>query len=154
MAAYFFDSSSLVKRFASETGSGWVSALFRVKTGHHIYCSRIALVEVVSALARKLRNGDLDSGHYIRARRRLGRQFAFRIYKVEVTEPLIAEAADLSERHLLRGYDAVQLASALQINRFRTARNLSSLIFVNADLQLSAAARSEGLTVEDPNDHR
>jgi predicted nucleic acid-binding protein len=72
---------------------------------------------------------------------------------VAVTPRLIAGAMSLAEKHGLRGYDAVQLAAALQLNAGRQARKASALILVSADADLNAAALAEGLRVEDPNLH-
>jgi hypothetical protein len=59
----------------------------------------------------------------------------------------------LAERHALRGYDAVQLAAALELQTVLTASGLPALTLVSADAELNAAAAAEGLTVEDPNLH-
>lgn len=59
MAAYFFDSSALVKRYLSEAGSGRVIGLTDPAAGHRIYVSRITGVELVSALVRQARAGNL-----------------------------------------------------------------------------------------------
>jgi hypothetical protein len=48
----------------------------------------------------------------------------------------------------LRGYDAVQLAAALAAGAV-----LPDLVFAAADDDLLAAARLEGLAVENPNQH-
>jgi hypothetical protein len=54
----------------------------------------------------------------------------------------------LAKVHSLRGYDAVQLASALEVENELTSLNLPNLIFVSADNELNNAAKSEGLTVQ------
>ncbi len=48
---------------------------------------------------------------------------SFRI--VEVTVDTFAAAKVLAQRYFLRGYDAVQLAAALEANRERTALGLA-----------------------------
>jgi predicted nucleic acid-binding protein len=53
----------------------------------------------------------------------------------------------------LRGYDAVQLATALETNRKRLSDGLSALVFVSADAELNNAAQAEGLEVENPNNY-
>jgi uncharacterized protein len=45
MAVHFLDSSALVKRYISETGSAWVSGLFDPALGHEIFVAAIAGVE-------------------------------------------------------------------------------------------------------------
>jgi hypothetical protein len=59
----------------------------------------------------------------------------------------------LAERHGLRGYDAIQLAAALEINSFRTGQGLPPITLLSADAELNAAAVRDGLTVDDPNSH-
>ena len=55
--------------------------------------------------------------------------------------------------HRLRGYDAIQLATALMTNETLTAAGLPSLIFIAADDDLLAAARDEGLAADNPNNY-
>ena len=59
----------------------------------------------------------------------------------------------LATKHSLRGYDAVQLAAALEANDERIANGLPTLTFVSADTELNTAAQAEGLPVENPNNH-
>ena len=58
-------------------------------------------------------------------------------------------AMSLAEAHRLRGYDAVQLAAALQVLVACSALG-APLTFVSADANLNAAAAAEGLTVDNP----
>jgi predicted nucleic acid-binding protein len=46
---YFLDSSALIKRYVTETGSAWVTNLIEPTSGNRIYVARITAVEVVSA---------------------------------------------------------------------------------------------------------
>ena len=70
-----------------------------------------------------------------------------------ITRPLLDRAVDLTQRHRLRGYDAVQLATALAAESSLVAAGLPGLTFVAADADLVAAARAEGLGADDPNLH-
>jgi PIN domain nuclease of toxin-antitoxin system len=45
MAAYFFDSSALAKRFLKEAGTAFVLGLLRPTAGHAIYAARLSEVE-------------------------------------------------------------------------------------------------------------
>jgi uncharacterized protein len=72
---------------------------------------------------------------------------------VDLTEDLIEEAVIMVQTHGLRAYDAVQLAAVLKVDTARRSAKLSSLILVSSDLALNNAATSEGLIVEDPNNH-
>ena len=53
MAAYFFDSSAIVKRYVREVGTAWVRDITEPVAGHRLYVARIAGVEVVSVLTRQ-----------------------------------------------------------------------------------------------------
>jgi hypothetical protein len=53
----------------------------------------------------------------------------------------------------LRGYDAIQLATALEVNDSLTAAGLPSLNFISADIDLITAANREGLPTDNPNLH-
>ena len=59
----------------------------------------------------------------------------------------------LAEQHGLRGYDAVQLAAALELHAVRNRMGLTPLTFVSADSALNTASQTEGLMVDDPNAH-
>jgi hypothetical protein len=61
---------------------------------------------------------------------------------------LLRQAALLADTHALRGYDAVQLAAALDVRL-----QVPMLTLVSADDELNAAATAEGLPVENPNAH-
>lgn len=153
MAAYFLDSSALVKRYARETGTAWVISLFRPAAANFIYAARITFVEVVAALTRRTRGGRLAPAATAKSLLRFRRSFAGKFVVVDVTASLVENAAALAEKHVLRGYDAVQLAAALQINSDRLAAGAPPVTLVSADATLNAAALAEGLAVDNPNNH-
>lgn len=153
MGAYFLDSSALVKRFAGEKGTRWLLGLFRGKPLNAIFAARITFVEVTSALARKVPLGDISVDSEAKSASRLRRAFDYRISNVEIGEALVRSASRLARKHLLRGYDAIQLAAAIEIAVERKSIGLSELTLVSSDNDLNKAALLEGLTVEDPNNH-
>ncbi|MCP9496820.1 MAG: type II toxin-antitoxin system VapC family toxin [Pyrinomonadaceae bacterium MAG19_C2-C3] len=154
MAAYFFDSSALVKRYARETGTSWMLSLFRRPTLNTLYAARITRVEVMAALARKQRGTYLTHPAQVKAESRVRRDFgSLRIYTVEITPAVLLHAEALAPKHYLRGYDAVQLAAALEADDERSRMGLSSLTMVTADKGLIQAAPLEGLTVDNPELH-
>lgn len=150
MPAYFFDSSSLVKRFANEEGTLRVINLFRRVPPTANYVARITFVEVCTSIARKVRDGEINAGSEGKTFKRIRRLFDYGVEIVDISPSLIDYAADLGRKHFLRAYDAVQLAAALEISYERTDAGLSELIFVCADNSLNNAASAEGLTVENP----
>lgn len=153
MAAYFFDSSSLTKRYAKEKGTTWVISLFRPFSNNRIHVAEISLVEVVSALTRRQRGNTLSTNQYKRSLRRFRRVFKEKFFTTEIDSKLLQEASNLAEKYALRGYDAVQLAAALFVQNRRQRIGASSLIFVSADNALNQAAQNEGLTVDNPNNY-
>ena len=153
MDVYFLDSSTLVKRFAAETGTRPVIELFKTKPYRSIYAARVTFVETSSALARKANSGNIKGNAEIRASRRLNRAFEQRIISVEIDEPVVLHAVQLARKYLLRGDDAIQLASAIRVANRRHSIGATLLIFVSADNDLNKAALAEGLTVENPNDN-
>lgn len=151
MTAYFFDSSALVKCYVAELGTRWVRDLCVPAAGHTLYVARIAGAEVIAALARRAKIGSLSILPARSVMAEFRTDFGSAYFIAEVTPVLVERAMDLSQAHGLRGYDAVQLASALEVNDERRRYGLAALILASADTELNRAAASEGLTVENPN---
>jgi len=60
---------------------------------------------------------------------------------------------DLTHKHPLRGFDAIQLATALILEDDLKRSGLPGITFVCADKNLCNAAKAEGLTTENPNNY-
>jgi predicted nucleic acid-binding protein len=153
MAAFFFDSCALVKRYVPETGTAWVDSITNPASGNSIHIAVLTLVEVIAALARRGRGGSLTISDVTGAIAQLRQDMADEYHVTELSPGVIARAATLAETHALRGYDTVQLAAALEVNAVRVAAGEPPLTLVSADGELNAAAAAEGLPVEDPNLH-
>lgn len=153
MASYFFDSSGLVKRYVRERGTAHVFGLTDPAAGNSIHLARITAVEVIAAIARRERNGNLSAALATQLRADFRFDLDNQYRPVAITPSLLAEAMDLAESYALRGYDAVQLAAAVRVDRRPQRRGGRPLTLVSADLELNAAAIAEGLAVEDPNAH-
>lgn len=153
MAAYFFDSSAVVKRYVDETGTAWVLSVTAPAAGHAIYVARITGVEVVSALTRQARHGALSPTAAATTLTQFRHDFARQYHTIDITDTLIARAMALAETHALRGYDAVQCAAALVVHTYRQALGMPILTLVSADAALNTAAAAGGLLVADPNTH-
>lgn len=154
MAAYFLDTSGLLKRYEEERGTSRVRHITDAHTGHELYVARIVGPELVATLMRLRRAGQVSPDELVRDRRLFVADCANRCRVVEVTVDVAALAMDLAERRGLRGSDAIHLAAALEIQRERHASGASPLTFVSADERQLAAARVEGLLVENPERHR
>ena len=153
MAHYYFDSSALVKRYVVETGTGWVTTQCTSEAGHAINLVRITAAEMIAAFFRRVQTGSLTTADAQSAATQFRREFRGRYEVIEVTESVVDTAMRLAETYALRGYDAVQLAAALELQSVRAALGLPTLIFVSADQRLNAVAATEGLPVEDPNNY-
>ena len=138
-APVYLDASALAKLHIREPES---EMLGRAVRGHtRLYASDLAVTEVVSALARRRREGSFPAEALHRAYRAILARFEDGgLHKVE----LVAEVHREAERLLLipearlRAADALHLALALSVN----ARRL-----VTYDVRLAAAAGRIGLTV-------
>lgn len=152
MSVLFCDSSALVKRYLHETGSAWITSLLDPSSGHTVIIAEITRVEVAAAFAARQR---AKNGISLVERDRLFKLLVrhstdeYRVAPVSVA--VVDQAMLLTQRHRLRGYDAVQLAAALLANQPLIAAGLPALTFIAADEDLIAAERAEGLPAENPN---
>jgi len=153
MAAYFLDTSAVVKRYIQETGSTWVRAIADPLASHLIYLARITDVEVTSAVIRRQRGGTLAAPAVTATLRQFRQDLVLGYRIIGITSGLLSAATLLVEKHGLRAYDAVQLASAVGLNNQRVAAGTDAVTLVSADQELNAAAIAEGLSVDDPNVH-
>ncbi len=153
MADYFCDSSGLVKRYANEAGTAWVQGVCDPATGNAIWVSRITGAEVVAAFWRKARVGTVSAADATTMTDDFKDHFRHQYRSMDIGEALVEDAMILVQRHGLRGYDSVQLASAVALDAEKRAMGESPIIFVSADDSLLASAQAEGLTTENPNHH-
>ncbi len=151
MAAYYLDTSALVKQYAQESGTDWVTGLTDPAVRHALYTVRLTGPELVAALARKARTGELTPAEATRAIQTFRQDWQVWSRILSVRPALTDRGMDLVERHGLRGYDAVHLAAALAAADARRRSGLSPLSFVSADNGQRQAAAAEGLPVADPN---
>ena len=134
----YIDTSALVKLYVPEPESEAVQAL--VGTAQVAAVSVVAFAEARAAFARKRREPAVNPKDY----RRIVREFDDdwdHYFVVDVTEPLVKRAAQLADKHGLRGYDAIQLSSAIVL-RDQSGEAVSFCCF---DGRLLRASRREGL---------
>jgi predicted nucleic acid-binding protein len=149
VASYFLDSSAIVKRYLTEVGSGWVRSITDPIAGNNIYLARITGAEVVSALVRQ----SLPPPLLTRNLSDFKNDFQSQYQLISVNSTVVNRAMDLAESHRLRGYDAIQLAAAVEWQQVGKGIGLLLLTFLSADTLLNAAATREGLTVDNPLSH-
>lgn len=152
MSTYYLDTSALIKRYVTEIGSLWLLNLFS-NPNLLLFTTRVTTVEVHSVLARRRRETSITSKNHTDDLKAFSEDSLTQYRFVDFDAIIADRAGELLDRHPLRVYDAIQLASALRINEVLTAANLSSPTFLSADNKLLAVAAVEGLPTENPNDY-
>jgi predicted nucleic acid-binding protein len=133
----YLDTSALVKLYVEESGSHAVAA--RLDRADSAVTVRVTYAEARAAFARHRREGGLTAPALRRAVRQLdGEWGSYDV--VDVSDPVVRRAGNLAERHVLRAYDAVQLAAALEVRDAGAA-----LEFACFDDRLARAASRERL---------
>ncbi len=136
MIAYL-DASALVKRHVKERGSR--EPLDFAARADVVATSLISRAEVAAALTKAVRAKLLEEDEARQAQRAFAAQWPD-IARVPVTEALVSRAETLAWEYGLRGYDAIQLASAVLFQEsLGTAVRLATY-----DKQLWDAARRAG----------
>ena|SRR6266849_5702286 len=149
MALLFWDASALAKRYAPETGSDTVDALFANASAHTMAATVLGYAETFSILLRKRNGGRLDLPAFTSAITALQSET---IDNVDFTFLSIDDAAILSgipliQRHNLNSADAVILAVILRYVRLTPT---SPILMVSSDHRLLRAAQAEGMRTLDP----
>jgi predicted nucleic acid-binding protein len=153
VSQYYLDTSALVKQYVDEEGSDWLRALIAPEKDPLLFISRITIVEVISAFARRTRDGSLLPAEFATARDAFQGDCLDQYQVMPPSLAVIDLACALLERYPLRAYDAMHLATALSAQRFLDIQGYLPLTFVSADDRLNHAAAAEGLVTDNPNRH-
>lgn len=153
MAAYYFDSSALVKYYAQEIGTTWVRGLINASPANEVIIALVTGAEAVAAITRRKNTNTISAVDAARAIAAFKTQFRNQFKAVRITDALVSDAMQLAEKYGLRGYDAIQLACILFVEAKMTARGVGPLTLISADVELNQAAQTEGLLTDDPNQH-
>lgn len=149
MALYYLDTSALAKYYRREPGSDFVERLFADVSAQRLI-SRLAMVEIESAFASKVRTGEIDQEGARLARRRLESDLGRRnILMAAVDDRHFEIARRLLLKHgidrSLRTLDGLQLSVAIALRRAGFAP-----IFIASDQRLCDVAVLEGFSVTNP----
>lgn len=132
----FFDSSAFVKRYIAEPGTDEVLAW--CDKASEICLSGIALPEIISAFCRLLRERRISAAQYALLKSSLLADIED-ITLCNLTPSVLAQTVLSLEQNVLRGMDAIHVASAVA---------LKADVFVSADKRQCGAAVKAGLRVE------
>ena len=136
----YLDTSALIKRFVSEKGSPLIQSIVARK--EPVATAKIVYAEVHAGLKRKQREGHLSTTQYALACRQFERDWQAYV-RVDLRDEVLLLARDLIQRHPLRGFDAIHLASALSLKSGLG----EDITFAAADEPLLRAAQAERLRV-------
>lgn len=139
----YLDTSALIKRFVSEIGSQAVQTL--LAGAEPAATAKIAYAEVYAALTRRYQRRDLSPHAYTQACRQFEQDWQGFI-RVDLHDDILFLARRLIQKYVLRGFDAIHLASALHLK----LSLLEETVFVVADAALLKAASAERLKVINP----
>ncbi len=136
----YLDTSSLLKLYLEEDHSDLVRDW--ASRAAVLFTSRVGYPEVMAALARRWRTGDLSDEGFQSLRQAVAADWD-QFTAIDIDE---AAAAELAVRLGLRGFDAIHLAAAVEIV---AGSGVATAFFSSFDKQLNRAARAEGLAVLD-----
>lgn len=136
----YCDTSALIKRYVSEDGSEDVNELW--DNASVISTSVVAFAEMTAVLNRKLRESILSFEECKETIKEFKSDYRH-LLLVPINEDLNSTIENLLKRHLLRGFDAIHLASA----KVFTHPGDAEPVFACFDSALNRAARKEGLHV-------
>lgn len=135
----YLDSSALVKLYVAEQDSDdverWVAEAVEVWT------SIVTFSEVSAGLARRLRDGTLAAPHHQQAMGEFCADWPH-LNIVTVDQAVTQSGGALALRHALRGFDAIHLACALNVQAV-----LGETRVAVYDRRLRLAVAASGLTL-------
>ena len=140
MSFAYFDSSAVVKRYVREQGSAQARNLMN---RHEVLSAVITPVEVLSALRRRKRSGDLTDDEFSTLLNRLQSE-RIRWELVEISSAVLSRAEEVIQGPVpMRALDAIHVASSVA---FQTATSVR-VPFVTGDARQREAAGQLGLDV-------
>jgi predicted nucleic acid-binding protein len=151
MSHLFLDSSALAKRYLPEQGTTWLRE--QITNTESVIVSRLTSVEVMSAVARRRREGAISVELFDNIRRLLEKHFLQSYTVIDVNEQVVHDATNFLSSYSLRAYDAVQLATARIVNARLIANQLFPIRFVCGDIRLLQVAIAEGMFTDNPNEY-
>ncbi|HXQ23205.1 MAG TPA: type II toxin-antitoxin system VapC family toxin [Candidatus Acidoferrales bacterium] len=146
---FFLDSSALIKLYHQEPGTERVEEIFAASSTA-LFISELAAVELQSALARKVRTGEITVQAEEEPVRNFEQDCADRFVIEPLTSAVVQQAKDLLKKH---GHQrALRSLDALQVATFAIVRAREEAVFVCADGRLCGVAKAEGSSALNPEE--
>jgi predicted nucleic acid-binding protein len=147
MKIYYFDSSALVKRYHFEKGTKTVDdIIYELKKGDEAVISYFAILEIVSALRRKLKNKEITKKVFDMAIATFLSEMTDYFSVRPIDEKILSIATNLVIEYGLRAADSLHLATAKEIADFTG----KSVVFIASDKELLDTAILEKIETLDP----
>ena len=148
MTTYFLDSCALVKRYHQEIGTEKIDEIFR--TGNKIMISDISIIEIFSAMAKKVRNREIDEIKFNNFIKLFCKEIEASLFKIiEINNFHKINSVKLLIKHALtkelRTLDTIQLSFGSEI-----LKQEKEVVFVSADNNLIKIAKEEKLRTINP----
>ncbi|MBI5375210.1 MAG: type II toxin-antitoxin system VapC family toxin [Candidatus Schekmanbacteria bacterium] len=129
----FFDSSAFAKRYVEESGSPTVDLLCQNST--ELALSVLCIPEIISALMRRSREGNLSHREYADAKQYFSQDIRDAII-INIVPQVLSKCTKILEDNPVRAADALHIACALE---------WKAELFVSADKRQISAAKKSGL---------
>jgi len=134
----YLDASSLVKLYMEEEGSLKIETL--VRSSEATATSIVSYAEARAAFARRFREKSFTSDEHNRLKAFFDKDWR-NYFILNITQDMVKLAGNLAEKHALRGFDSIHLASALTLHQEVS----TPVVFSCFDNKLETAAMREGL---------
>ncbi len=142
----YFDTSALAKNYIWEDGSPDVAKLLLENSDNTT--SKLTYVEILSALAKRTRIGDLSKSKMKEVIHKFEQDWKSLLI-VDLHDDLLPIAKRVIARHQLRAADSIHLASAVWLK----ITLKEEIAFISSDLNLLKAAKAERLSPMNPQEH-
>ena len=149
MPIYYLDTSALMKRYWTETGSDVIAELFEgLGDSDALATSQLTVLEMNSALARFLESRQTTRGEYQRMLDQFARDIDDYGFKfMSIHNELVTEAVSVVREYSLRALDALHFTSAIAASELPGNQNL---YMVSADRKIIEACVRHGMPSLDP----
>lgn len=148
----FWDASALVKAYTDEDGAPNVENALRLQNVMGFVTDFVAL-EVITALGKKFRTGQIGRQHYRTGLDEFQRDFVRSFTQLDVVPRTREHSHRLAEKYRMLGTSAMDLLHLASAHQAAAVCHPRPLVMLCADKPLIEAARAEGLGVYNPETH-
>jgi len=150
MITFYFDTSAIVKRYHTETGSEVLDRIFELKE-HGFVTSYWTILEFTVAFSVRTRRKELSRDAFNLVISRFLRDVLDKFIITSVNDELVASATPLAVKYPLPSADCLQLASTISLKGALDSAK-DKLVLLCSDKDLCRAAKKEGIESINPED--